>query len=1315
MLPISGSNAPLISNASTRPNLLTRVEAIHEQASGEGRTIVQASENCVVSNQASGDNNVFTTYIALTASDSNAKLVFEKLNTHAEATSYKPLAQLGTQIEELRAAYFNVLEEVDEIRDGLALYVPSEGQETADSKTSFPLIDKVREFLSSNKKVLLLLGEAGSGKSTFNRHVTRLLWDEYHQSSTTPIPIFIELAEHKLSSEDLIESYLLKQDFSPESINELRKEKRLVFILDGFDEIQDRTQAFYIHNKLDYWKNAQVIISSRPEDLGENYRTKFQRRGQTSALQEYWLSPTSDDWITAYIQKYIRLSHHTGWDLKRYQEALNNLPTLKEATRRPFLLRMALDLLPNLSRNESVPITRIALYDEFISRWWNRSEERLQHVKLTKEEKDARIQLGPHLAAEGLKASQEMALALTQNRLVQASYNPEKGEVAPETWRTYLNKKDAEKRLLLFNAPLIHQGQHYRFIHKSIQDYCVARAICSPQFNGAQPDVNAVLNQFLLVDESLILDFLVERVKQYSAFKAYLYKWIEASKDRAAAVTMGAANAITILVRAGVQFNGADLKGIQIPGADLREGEFDSAQLQGSDLRNVKLRNSWLRNANLSGSEMAGVQFGEWPFLKEKSGVRICAYSPDGKSFAVGLDNGAISIYATSSWENIPTLSRHNNCVVSLAYSPNSEQIASGSNDRTVRLWDARSGQLSHTLCGHINYVQSVVYSPSGRQIASGSWDWTVRLWDARSGQLRFILNGHTDSVTGVAYSPNGEQIASRSEDKTVRLWDAQSGQLHHILSGQLGPVFSVAYSPNGNQIVSCGRRGVRLWDTRSGQLRYILSGHTNSVIEVAYSPNGDQIASGSTDNTVRLWDARSGHLRHTLSGHAKNVTKVVYSPNGAQIASCSDDKTVRLWDTQSGQFRHILSGHTHYIMSVVYSPSGKQIASSSLDKTVRLWDAQSDQLGRAFIGHTNGITSVAYSPNGAQIASGSDDKTVRLWDARSGQLRHTLSGHTDFVRGVVYSPSGEQIISGSFDNTVRLWDVRSGQLHQILTANIVWVTSVAYSPRGDQIAAGGVGAKVFLLDAQSGELRHTLSGHTNSVNSVAYSPNGAQIASGSEDRTVRLWDAQSGEIRHILSGHTSIVRSVMYSPHGNQIASGSEDRTVRLWDTQSGELHHTLRGHTGSVDSVAYSPNGEQIASGSYDQTVRLWNVTSGQCQGVIRNFKGSVKSVAWKATADDNYLVTGCEDRSVRQWKVERNGEQYKLVLCWSSTHEALIVTDTSIENVQGLSCINSQLLKQRGAIQAKFSKLQQKPQVNESLQQPQVDESQQKCLLM
>ncbi len=156
----------------------------------------------------------------------------------------------------------------------------------------------------------------------------------------------------------------------------------------------------------------------------------------------------------------------------------------------------------------------------------------------------------------------------------------------------------------------------------------------------------------------------------------------------------------------------------------------------------------------------------------------------------------------------------------------------------------------------------------------------------------------------------------------------------------------------------------------------------------------------------------------------------------------------------------------------------------------------------------------------------------------------------------------------------------------------------------------------------------------------------------------------------------------MVYSPNGEQIASGSNDNTVRLWDALGGELRYTLQGHQGPVRSVAYSPNGQQIASGS-GNTVRLWDIVSGQCLSVIQAFRWGVTSVSWKATPNGQYLVSGSTDKSVRQWEVKKEKDGYKAILCWSSRHDFLTVTDTLIKRAQGLSRANQQLLKQRGAV--------------------------------
>jgi hypothetical protein len=102
-----------------------------------------------------------------------------------------------------------------------------------------------------------------------------------------------------------------------------------------------------------------------------------------------------------------------------------------------------------------------------------------------------------------------------------------------------------------------------------------------------------------LVKEVSVVNFLSERVQQELAFKQQLLSYIEHSKkDKKWCIA--ASNSITILIKAGVQFIGADLQGIRIPGADISFGVFDSAQLRGADLRDANLRNVWFHLVDLS-------------------------------------------------------------------------------------------------------------------------------------------------------------------------------------------------------------------------------------------------------------------------------------------------------------------------------------------------------------------------------------------------------------------------------------------------------------------------------------------------------------------------------------------------------------------------------------------------------------------------------------------------------------------------------------------------------------------------------------------
>ncbi|KAK3823453.1 MAG: WD40-repeat-containing domain protein [Benniella sp.] len=1164
---------------------------------------------------------------------------------------------------------------------GDTVYIPPQAKPSLQSSDNlrFPLMEKVKEFLVSDQKVFLLLGDSGAGKSTFSRELEFDLWQSYKKSGR--IPLHISLPTIDKPEYDMIAKQLRRAEFSEEQIREMKHYRKFVLICDGYDESQ-QTQNLYMSNRLNQhneW-DAQMVISCRTEYLGIDYRERFQPGDRNHAFnqslyQEAVVAPFTIDQVQAYIHQYVSV-HQPIWQTDNYKQALEHIPTLRDLMTNPFLMALSLEVLPRMVDSDqnltSAHITRVGLYDHFVEHWLERGKKRLGETSLSPQAKSAFENLTDEgFTLNGITYLKNLAVAIYKEQdghpIVKYSQL-----VDGKSWKAEFFDTEG-KKLLRESCPLKRNGNQHRFIHRSLLEYGLARAVFDPHDKGRsepsenmggrrgsissmlsieskdrldqisdtigqEPNIDSPLVWGTFVKDHSLMQFLAERVLQEPVFKHQLLAYIEHSK-KDKKWRKAAANAITILVRAGVQFNGADLKGIRIPRADLSYGTFDSAQLQGADLRKVNLRGVWMRQADLRGAQMTGARFGELPFLTQESQANSCAYSPDGKTLAVGLEDGKINVYATSNWERIRALSGHTSYVCSVSYSPNGSQIASASGDSTARLWNTETGSLPLILSGHTRLVTRVAYSPRGCQVASASADKTVRLWDATTGDCIRTIHGHDRAVLGVAYSPKGLEIASCGVDLTIRLWNAMTGECFRILSGHTGFVQSVAYSPQGDQIASSSRdMTVRLWDAETGACRHVLRGHSGDVNNIAYSPNGEQVASASMDSAVRVWEAESGICRQTLTGYT-GVLDIAFAPNGNQIATCSADKKVRLSDVSVEASRSALSGHSSTVCCIRCSPNGDMVATCSVDQTIRLWDSKTGELRRILNGHSDSVFSIAFSPKGKRIVSGSADKSVCLWELETGTCHYTLTGHSDAVQGVAYSSREDVVASAGDDMTVRLWNLSKG------------------------------------------ECQTTLNGHTGGVRSVTYSPDGQRIASGSKDSTIRIWEAGTGECLQILVGHTGWVRDVVYSPQGNQLASAGYDKIIRLWDVVSGESRATLTGHNDRVTFVTYSQQGDIIASGSWDTTVRLWDVATGKCRTVIGNLVGPFVSVAWNSTSDG--LVISGGNGSVLKWKIIHQDGVCRAHLLWSVISGTLALAGASIHNVHGLSINNKRLLKQCGAV--------------------------------
>jgi hypothetical protein len=278
--------------------------------------------------------------------------------------------------------------------------------------------------------------------------------------------------------------------------------------------------------------------------------------------------------------------------------------------------------------------------------------------------------------------------------------------------------------------------------------------------------------------------------------------------------------------------------------------------------------------------------------------VAVC---PDGRSLAMGLEDGRILIYDIIDKKVNATLNAHLGPIWGIDFFKEvpgqPKRFVSASEDGTVNIWELGNSKPIKSL-PHESAVRALALQKDQKWVATGDRAGTVYMWNL---QLDIPVKRiqHGSSVNAVAFTSDGLSIITAGSNKTVNVWNATTGERRYTLEGHRGPVYSVATSndvENPLTVTAGWDNIIRVWDDQ-GTLLNELKGHNSDVWSLSFCNLNCMLASAGEDGTIRVWDIKTGKQVDMIRAHKPVATVVRFTHDNLSLISGGRDGYVRLWD----------------------------------------------------------------------------------------------------------------------------------------------------------------------------------------------------------------------------------------------------------------------------------------------------------------------------------------------------------------------------------------------------------------------------------
>uniref|UniRef100_A0A7R9VE69 Anaphase-promoting complex subunit 4 WD40 domain-containing protein n=1 Tax=Chlamydomonas euryale TaxID=1486919 RepID=A0A7R9VE69_9CHLO len=254
-------------------------------------------------------------------------------------------------------------------------------------------------------------------------------------------------------------------------------------------------------------------------------------------------------------------------------------------------------------------------------------------------------------------------------------------------------------------------------------------------------------------------------------------------------------------------------------------------------------------------------------------------------------------------------------------------------------------------------------------------------------------------------------------------------------------------------------------------------------------------------------------------------------------------------------------------------------------------------------------------------------------------------------VNSIDFHRCEDLLVTASDDDSIRLYNTSTGERGDVFFSKKYGVQNICFTHHPSHVVYGTRKAvandhALRYQDLCRNEYLRYYRGHSAPLNTLCLSPKTDMFMSAAQDKTVRLWDLRTNICQGLLSTPGNPVAS--FDQQGLVFGVGTEAGLLKLYDVRSYDkgpfdtfVVQDEVNSTSLFADIKFSYDGKYLLV-TVEGKVYVLDAFNGTVVRRILNTapEGSTPMEA-VISADNKYVLQGCEDRNIRVWSIATGAE--------------------------------------------------------------------------